>query len=150
MNVAREVVATALFNLLKATQVNGSSPFVSMGQNPKIWSKLTPGDQPAMYLVDIGETVVQNQAYGLSKYLLHFEILIYVRADASPAAIPATQLRTLRDAIDAQMQSIPPGERQTLGNVVYHAWIEGEVLVDTGILDQQCVVMIPVKVLTGI
>ena len=150
MNVAREVVATALFNLLKATQVNSAAAFVTTGQNPKIWSNTTPGDQPAMYLIDVGETVVQNQAYGLSKYVLHFEILVYVRADASPLAIPATQLRTLRDAIDAQMQSVPPGERQTLGGVVYHAWIEGDVLVDTGILDKQCVIMIPVKVLTGI
>jgi hypothetical protein len=150
VNVTREAVADALFSLLQATKVGGNSPFVTTGQNPKIWSKVPPGAQPAMYLVDVGETVVQNQAYGLSKYLLHFEILLYVRADASPQAIPAVFLRTLRDAIDAQMQSTPPGERQTLGGVVYHAWIEGEVLVDGGILDQQCVVMIPVKVLTGI
>jgi hypothetical protein len=42
------------------------------------------------------------------------------------------------------------GERQTLGGIVNNAWINGEVMIDTGILDQQCALLIPVDVETGL
>jgi hypothetical protein len=150
VNVSRETVSNALFNLLAATQIGGLPAFKSKSRKGKIWSNTNPSDQPAMFLIHTGEQAVQNQSYGLTKYLLHFEIVIYARADANPTQIPDTLINALLDAIDAQMQSKPPGERQTLGNVVYHAWIEGEILIDTGIIDQQIAIMVPVRVMTGI
>jgi hypothetical protein len=151
MRTSRESVAAALFTLLQATQIAGQPAFKSSSRRPKIWSNATPAEQPAMYLAHTGEQLVQNQSYGLTKYLLHFEILIYARADATPSTVPDTLINSILDAIDAQMQSTPPGDRQTLGNVVYHAWIEGEILIDGAILDQQqVVIMIPVRVLVGI
>ena len=48
------------------------------------------------------------------------------------------------------MNSSPIGERQTLGGIVNNAWIEGEVIMDTGILDQQLALMVPVSVECGI
>src|ERR1700731_4659884 len=123
-------------SLLGATQytIPGASPtkFQTVGRDAAIWSNISPGDQPALYLVHSGEQVMQNTAYGLAKYALHFEILIYARADASPNAVSDTMINAMLDAIDTQMQSVPPGERQTLGGVVYHAWIEGEILIDSG------------------
>ena len=38
----------------------------------------------------------------------------------------------------------------TLGGLAYNAWIEGEVIMDTGILDQQLALMVPVSVECGI
>ena len=148
MNVAREAVAEALYNLLAATQVNNQAAFKSSSRKAKVWSNTNNSDQPAMFLIHTGEQVLQNQVFGLPKYLLHFEILIYARADANPSVTPDTLINGLLDAIDAQLQSKPPAERQTLGNLVYHAWIEGEILIDTGIIDQQIAVLVPVKVRT--
>lgn len=151
MRTSREAVSAALFTLLQGTKINGSPAFNSTSRRPQIWSNTPIANQPAMFLAHTGEQAVQSQSYGLTKYLLHFEILIYARADASPNAVPDTLINSILDAIDAQMQSTPPGDRQTLGNVVYHAWIEGEILIDGAILDQQqVVIMIPVRVLTGI
>lgn len=154
MNAPRETIAAALLTLLGATQftIPGGSPtkFQTVGRNPQIWTGISAGDQPALFLIHTGEQLVQNQVYGLSKYTLHFEALIYARADASPAAVADTMINVMLDAIDVQMQSMPPGERQTLGGVVYHAWIEGEILIDSGILDQQVAILIPIKVLSGI
>jgi hypothetical protein len=145
--VAREAVATALFNLLAATQISSQPAFKTTSRRAKVWSNTNNADQPAMYLIHTGEQVLQNQIFGVPKYLLHFEVVIYARADANPAIAPDTQINSLLDAIDAQMQTTtPPGERQTLGGLVYHAWIEGEILIDTGILDQQVAIMVPVKV----
>jgi hypothetical protein len=76
--------------------------------------------------------------------------MIYIRADAGPDAVPDTVINQMLDAIGLVLQSIPPGEKQTLGGLVENAWVEGEILIDSGILDQQCVIQIPVKVVTGI
>jgi hypothetical protein len=143
-------VALALFNLLTSTHIGGMPASKSTSRKAKVWSNTNAADQPAMFLVHSGEQAVQNQSYGLTKYLLHFEILIYARADANPSSSPDTLINGLLDALDAQLQSVPPGERQTLGGLVQHAWIEGEILIDTGILDQQIAIMIPVRVLSGI
>ena len=65
---------------------------------------------------------------------------MYIRGDASldPSAIlPATQLNAVWKSIENILSSSPIGERQTLGGIVNNAWIEGEVMMDTGILDQQ-------------
>src|SRR6266404_1488272 len=131
MRNPREIVAAALFTLLQGTQIGGLPAFKSTSRRPQIWTNSPIANQPAMYLAHTGEQAVQSQSYGLTKYLLHFEILIYARADGSPNAVPDTLINSLLDAIDAQMQSTPPGDRQTLpGNVAYHAWIEGEILID--------------------
>jgi hypothetical protein len=146
VNVAREAVSIALYNLLAATKIDNLPAFKSTSRKGKVWSNASSADQPSMFVIHTGEQVLQNQIFGLPKYLLHFEIVIYARADANPSVAPDTLINGLLDAIDAQMQSQTPGERQTLGGVVYHAWIEGEILIDTGIVDQQIAVMVPVKV----
>jgi hypothetical protein len=150
VNVSRETISAALFALLQGTKIAGNPAFVTTGRRGRIWSDTTPADQPAMYLIHTGEMAVQNQAYGLTKWLLHYDILVYARADTNSTAAPDTMINSILDAIDAQMLAIPPGERQTLGGVVYHAWIEGQILIDTGIIDQQVAIMIPCKVTTGI
>ncbi len=150
MNVPRETVAAALLTLLQGTQIGGNPAFLTTGRRARVWSDVTPGDQPALFVIHPGERALQDQALGLTKWMLHFDILIYLRADASPTAVPDTAINAILDAIDAQMQSKPPAERQTLGGVVYHAWIEGDIFIDSGILDQQVAIMIPVHVLTGI
>lgn len=150
MKVPRETVAAALFSLLQTTQIGGNPAFLTTGRRGRIWSNVTPDDQPAMFLIHSGESAVQSQAPGLTKWLLHFEMLVYLRVDPSPTATPDTTINAILDAIDAQLQSMPPGERQTLGGVIYNAWIEGQILIDTGILDQQVAILVPIKCLTGI
>jgi hypothetical protein len=150
MNVSREAVAAALFTQLAGTKIGGVSPFNTTGRRARIWSDLSPGDQPAMFLIHTGEQAVQNQAPGLTKWMLHFEVLIYARVDPSPSSTPDTFINAILDALDAQMQTTPPGERQTLGGVIYNAWIEGQIFIDTGILDQQIAILVPIRVMTGI
>lgn len=148
MNVDREAVANALFNLVAGTQISNQAVFKTKSRKVRLWSNVVPADQPAMFLAHTGEQVLQNEVFGVAKYLLHFEIVIYARGDANPAVTPDTLVNSLLGALDTQMQSVPPGQRQTLGGLVYHAWIEGDVLIDGGVLDNQVAIMVPVRVRT--
>jgi hypothetical protein len=141
-----ELIATALFILLG----RASYEFLSMNRRGNIWGNVAPADQPYLALIERGGTGVQNKAIGLEKWTLHFLVLVYIRADAQPSAIPATPINAAWKAIASAMNSSPIGERQTLGGLVNNAWIGGQVMIDTGILDNQCVLLIPIDVETGL
>ena len=151
MNNTRESIAAALFALLQGAKVGGSSPFTTMTRSARVWSDTGPDQMPALLLIHTGEQATQQGPFGLTRWKMNFDCLIYLRRDAGPDATFDTQLNNILDAIDSVMQSTPDqGQRQTLGGLVTHAWIEGEILIDPGILDQQAAILIPIKVLTGI
>jgi hypothetical protein len=141
-----ETIAVALFNLLQTS----GYPFQTYDRKGDLPENVNSADQPYLGLVQLGMAQVENQAQGLEKWLLHFRVLVYIRADAIPSAVPATQINAALKAIVNVLRSVPIGERQTLGGLVDNCWIEGDVLMDTGILDQQCALLIPVTVDTGL
>lgn len=144
-----ERIAVALFNLLSSIDP-ATFPFVTFDRHGQLPTNVVPANQPYLGLVQLGMSQVENQAQGLEKWLLHFRVLVYIRADADPETIPATQLNNALQAVVGIMRSSPIGVQQTLGGIVDNAWIEGEILMDTGILDQQCALLIPVVVDCGI
>jgi hypothetical protein len=141
-----EKIAIALFNLL----LTANFSFASSDRRGMVWSNVASAQQPYMALIERGGSGVQNQAIGLEKWTLHFLVLVYIRADADPQTIPATQINAALKAIAEVMNGSPLGERQTLGGIVINAWINGEVVIDTGILDQQCALLIPISVECGL
>ena len=144
-----EAISVALFTLLQTIPTT----FQTMDRQGQIWTNVAPTDQPYLGLIERGGMVVQDSATGLTKHTLHYTVLVYIRGDASQdssAILPATQLNAIWLQIEDVMYSGPLGERQTLGGLVNNAWVEGEVLMDTGILDQQLALMIPVSVDVGI
>lgn len=154
MNNPRENIAVALFNLIKGITWAGSpatgSGFAQASRVGKMWSDIPDAAQPAMFLFQVGEGAAQP-AIGLYKWSLRFWCLIYLKADPSQAdsgVTVETQINALLDAFESALQPIK-GEKQTLGGLVNNTWIEGEVVIDTGILDQQCAIIIPLIVQTG-
>jgi len=141
-----ERIALALFNLLQTS----TYAFQSYDRRGKLPENVPPAMQPYLGLVELGFSQVENQAQGLEKWLFHFRVLVYIRADATPDAIPATEINKAMKALVAVMRTNPIAERQTLGGLVDNAWIEGQILIDTGILDQQSALMIPIMVDCGL
>lgn len=159
-----EQIAAALFAQLQTANGTGFIPgtispafpggvpqfnFQSTDRRGQVPENVPAANQPYLGLVQLGFSQVENQAQGLEKWLMHFRVLIYIRADASSSAIPATQLNAALLAIVNSMR-VPTFERQTLGGLVDNAWIDGDVLQDTGILDQQCALLIPIVVDVGL
>ena len=158
MNVTREAVATALLAQLALANGNGTLKLPNGTSVPQIpfklfiregimWDKLS-GQQPAAELIKVSEGWAQN-ALGLPKYVLHYWLLVYAKSQGLENTPDETFINQCLDAFDAAMAPKPPYQKQTLGNLVNNAWIEGDVMVDQGILDQQMAIVIPVKVETG-
>jgi hypothetical protein len=61
----------------------------------------------------------------------------------------ATEANLLLWGIVTALSGVPPPayEKQTLGGIVYHCWIEGEVTIE--LLVEQAIMAIPVFILAG-
>lgn len=158
MQQTRETIALALFNQLKVisfdASASGGSPaqtFQTTARKGRIWTEVPDAAQPAMFLFQIGEVGSQKN-YGLYKWHLHFWCLIYLKADASDADAGTTVETTINNVLDAIEKALQPviGTINTLGlRGITNAWIDGQVSIDTGVLDQQCAIVIPITVEAG-
>lgn len=147
MNVPREQVSAALFNLLKTAY-----PWVKSARAAQMWDAVGSTNQPYMAVFAVGNEA-KEQARALTRWRMKFVCLVYLRADQSQVDAGTTVETTINqiiDAVDAALVGPIKGERQTLGGLVEHAWIEGEIFIDTGIVDQQCAILIPILASTGI
>jgi hypothetical protein len=147
VHVSRETVGQALQAQL--AKVKNVYPFKTVSRRARIWTNVTPAEQPAMFLVKVRETFDQA-TWGAPRYRLSYLALCYLRADAAPNLIPEVEINKVLDAVDGTLLGTPPGQKQTLGGMVENCWIEGDIMIDTGILDQQIVIVIPVSIVTGI
>lgn len=141
-----EAIASALFILLG--QANYA--FASMDRRGHLPQNTVIANQPHLCLVEVSGKAVQDTAIGLTKWRLEFWVLVYIRVDANPSTVPASAWNAALQAIANVMESVPPGERQTLGGLVNNAWIDGEILFRGGIEDEQTSMKIPIIVETGI
>jgi hypothetical protein len=142
--VTREAVMTALFNL-----VIGVHDFARTGRRLVLWDDVPATERPALYMLE------HNEAYShpsetLQKRELHATLFVYT--DAKDATIVgATQINTILDELDAALtpsgRDAFVGNRQTLGGLVSHCYIDGEVVKDPGDLDGDGLLIVPIRIL---
>lgn len=135
-----------------ATAAGGafSTGFVTTSRRLQHWGVVTA--QPAMFLVSGrpggGNHYPPRPPTILPKITLEPEIWIYSNAGSDPDLAPDSALNSILDAIDAALQ--PTGRdkvlgRLTLGGLVEHCWIEGEVEIFAGYLGPQALAIVPVR-----
>jgi len=142
----RENVYAALFALLQ--QATG---IPTCSRRLLHWSDVPPASQPALFLTMVGETF--GPIHGLPpKRTLKARIWLYTYSSPDLATAPSTQINELLDAIEAALTPVEPspdglGLVQTLGGLVYHCWIEGNIETDEGYLGPQGVCVIPISIM---
>lgn len=148
MNISREQIYSALFNLLKS-----AASFNTVG---RIWvpsAKLGPPQLPALFMVENRETAVQNIPGNPAKWMLEVDAIVYARNEGEDQApgnetyYPVTTLNNLLDAIEAALKP-SAANVQSLGGLVQHCWIEGKIEKDAALQGANSMAVVPVKVLT--
>jgi hypothetical protein len=133
MNVPRESVSIALFNLLKNNQ-QLSTLCKTITRAPRIWTTVNDVEKPFLTLFKGGPATEhfdqpQDRRIALTKYIIHYNLWLYVVADPSSQIVAETPVNNIADALDAAMQTDAQktayGERQTLGGLVSNCWIDG-------------------------
>ena len=138
--MTREPIYAALF-----AKVAASAGFVTTRRRLAHWTDVQALSQPALYMAQTGESarVVRGQD---TIWTLDVELYIYVRAQNQEA--PGPLLNPLLDAVCTALAPNTPDNVQTLGGLVQHCWIEGDIKTDEGTLGEQGVAIVPVRILT--
>jgi hypothetical protein len=156
MNGTREQVSVALFTLIQAA-IQKAMPgyFNTFDRTPRQPSEVATDKEPSLSLWKYREAKHDPQAFGAAQYDLFYWVLVYARASSDPTFVWETQCNAIEDILDAALQSVPPGNAQTLWQqnngapLVANAWIDGTTLIDNAIIDTQLGLYIPIHVLTG-
>jgi hypothetical protein len=147
----RTAVFQAVYNLLA-----NAYPWSSAQRRLVVPNNIAPGDQPALVVVYIGDAQSQGQAFQAIRKEYRLAAGVYIRADSEEPPYVSDTICEILDAIDIAFEKTNPdgsekplGQQQTLGGLVTNCWIDGEVFVDNEALQQQCVVGIPIRAVTG-
>jgi hypothetical protein len=135
----REAIYSALFDLLK-----GAAEFQTASRRLKHWSDVPAADQPALFQAQRRE-IVEGEP-GLPRiHMLHVDAYIYANTGDSDLS-PGEFLNPLLDAIEAALAPNPITNKQQLGGLVEHVWVEGEIETDEGTLGDQGVCIVPIVI----
>jgi hypothetical protein len=147
MTIKREDIYAALF-----AAVSQAGEFVTTSRRLRMWGDVAQDEQPALFMVQRPETVIQRKGVP-AKHELLVDFFVYVNTGEDERSVPATILNPLVDAIEATLTPDPVtgfynlvvmGDTTTC--TIAHCWIEGEIQNDEGILGAQAVAIIPVKI----
>lgn len=137
----RKQIAQALFDLLKTASV-----FKSSSRRMKLWADVPASERPALYMHESAETYDNAEDFNPGSRTMRFKAFVYTNASDSPAA-PVDQLNDILEAFETALAPNPLTGLQTLGGVVTHARINGEILKDAGDLDGDGVLVVPFEIL---
>lgn len=140
--IAREAAYAALF--ARVSTVRG---FQTVSRQLKAWADVPQPDQPALFVAQgkqIAEAIADNMP---TRWKLTAELYVYVLNNDPGLVLSCTTLNDLVDAIEAVLRPTPGFERQTLGGVVEHCRISGDIETDEGVLGAQAVAIIPIEIL---
>lgn len=148
MRIPRRHISQALFAQLKAAYNWSRSE-----RGTEIWSNVASVDQPFLGLLCPREAANQPQSWGLTRWERFYFAMIYMRRDQMPleeGQYFSDLIDDMLDAIDTSLLGSPSGEANTLGGLVTQCSIDGDIMVDSGILDNQAVILVPIHVVVGI
>lgn len=134
----RESIYSALF-----AQVSKAARFVTVSRRLKHWSDVSPAEQPALFQVQKSE-IARTVPGQPTVWELHVDLFLYAHTNGNPDISPAEILNPLLDSVLNALAPDPITNKDTLGGLVQHAWIEGNLITDEGVLGDQAVCVIPV------
>lgn len=141
--MSRNAIFNALVNVAAGIQLNGSAAFAETSRRLK---SPEMAQMPALFQVEPQETI-QTADGRLRKRSIEVMWFVYHSAGADQSAVPASTSADLFDAIEAALAPNPGVEYQTLGGLVFAAFINGQVRKWDGDLDGITIMLIPIKLI---
>lgn len=143
-----EAVYAALLSQLKTATFGGGIKLVTAERVIEPPQQIASANQPALVLIN-GPVRVEQKEFALGKWTFTAVAAVYLWAEEDQATLAASQANYVVWGLQAALLSTDRGqyEKQTLGGLVYHCWVEGDVL--TEVQAQQVVITVPIMILAG-
>jgi len=151
LSVKREIILTALFERLSSVSfdqpVRGATGFVSMSRRLRHWADVPKIERPALFMVCHGESVTYRSEN--TPAYAKFSVKLFIYIDGSDkTTTPDTDISVILDALDVALSPGPGEQRLTLGGIVSHCRLDGEILRDPGDMDDDGLIVVPISVTT--
>lgn len=146
----RETIYAAAFAYISALAAGNSPLFKSATRKPTTWESVAPEDQPALLFMQRRELAEKRKTLP-TKWTLFADLFLYVHTGAQndPAIVAAQLMNPLLDAIAAALASDDiSNDACTLGGLVSHCAINGEIQIFPGNLGDEAVAIVPIEILT--
>lgn len=147
----REEVYEALVALTRDVTWGSGNVFlndVSTRRRVRLFNEAN--EQPAVYQAEHDEEVAQVSKMPY-KRAFKASWIVYQQTGKDKNAVPAIENNLILDAIELALKPRPqdPGypQRNTLGGLVHHCFIDGEIFKDPGDIDDQGMMVIPFTIL---
>jgi hypothetical protein len=142
--IDRELIWSTFFDLVKT-----APGLITTSRRLKHFSEVAMSEQPALFLIQTNDDL--KVVHGVPTVsALNGQIILYGHNQGIADVSPMTSLNPIIDAILAKL--MPPHStvpfEQTLGGLVERCRIDGGVITDEGVLGDQSIVVMPVKILT--
>jgi hypothetical protein len=145
----RETVINAVLALLQgvtfSTSVRGHTSFVTVSRRLVHWSGVSKYQRPAAFLTVHTETPIYRNEQVPAYQKISMRVFIYIDA-SDDTSIPDVDVDTILDGIDSALQPIGGQPKQTLGGIVSHCRIEGDIIRDPGDMDGDGIIIVPLAV----
>lgn len=139
----RESIMTALFAKLQT-----AAGFNTYDRRMRLWNDISAADKPALFMQEARENVVQMGEGVPYKNTMSVNVWIYTEDGKDPTSTPIIALNNLIDAVETTLTPDSVyGNKLTLGGLVAHCWIEGEIIKEPGDFDGDGIAVIPIKIL---
>ncbi len=144
----RQQVFNALFDLVKTVAPPVGSQWKWTSQHLQHWDEIEQVNQPAMFLHRGPQTVTQDHAYGVNKWVWRATLWVYYRTDGlqTPSYYPDQLTDQFLDNIESVFSSDPLNGPQTLDGLVVNCWLDGHCYFDNGIVDNQAIIVCPISI----
>jgi hypothetical protein len=141
--INREPIYAALFGLIET-----AADFTVVDRRLRHWSDVAPAEQPALFMAQKTELASIKTLGAPTVWTLSVDLYVYVHS-SDPYLAPATVLNPLLDAVEAALAPSATTGLQDLGlpASVQHAYINGKIETDEGVLGDQAVAIVPIEIL---
>lgn len=124
--------------------------FVTMSRRVKLFADVPAGQQPACYQAEHEEISAQTSNLPYKRKFM-VKWIVYQRTGSNKSIAGAIENNKILDAVQDALTPKPGDDgypnRQTLGGLVYHCFVDGSIFKDPGDLDDQGMMVIPITML---
>lgn len=148
--IGREKVWSAFFALLwPALTIPSGGLFRTVSRRARNYTQVPAEEQPALFVLERREMAEARDRGMPTKWLMHASLYVYARNPVDSIGTGGGQvLNPLLDSIEAVLAPrAVEGNVLSLGGLVSRAFIDGDVEIDEGNLDEQAVAIIPVTII---
>lgn len=147
----RETVYSRIFAFWQALTIGGNPAFMTATRRADHWDKVSSEESPALLQRQRGESATYRKGLP-TLWRLEMDLLVYVRTNAQQdtGVIPSQILNPLLDAITAAVAIDDlSNNAATLGGIVSHCAIEGQIQIFQGDLGDEEVAIVPLMVVVS-